>query len=223
MGEVRKLDGSVLEVIERAKAFSVPEEEFAAWEAGEARRRREAMLEASGVDSRLDAEGAKAIVEDAMEDTRALQLVKAWLMSSRPALVLLSQPGGGKTVASAWALARIPGRYYRARDLEELMLGDSLRERDMFRSARLGELLVIDELGSERQRGDAADMLQEVIDSRQRLPRRTMLMSNLTPTELLSRYDARTLDRLGINGDDDGIAILRSLPVTHSLRARSRR
>ncbi len=220
MGDLAKLDDALSAVIDRARTFAVSEEEFQAWETEEVTRQRKRLLDASGVSERLDSDGEKAIVANEMLDTRALQLTRGWLLSSRPALVLLSRPGGGKTVAAGWALARLPGRYYRARDLEELMLGTTVRERDAYRAARSCELLVIDELGSERGQGDAADMLQDIIDARQRLPRRTMLLSNLDPARLVARYDDRTLDRLGRGSDEHGIAILRSLPVEQSLRSR---
>jgi len=122
--------------------------------------------------------------------------------------MLLGDPGQGKTVAAAWALSRCAGRYIRANELCELR-ASRWRGRDRYQKHLTTELLVIDELGTEADISLAAPTLQDVIDARQRLPRRTLLLGN--DLDLVARYDARTLDRLGIEGDDHGIAILRTL------------
>lgn len=205
------LDEALQRVIERGRAALATPDEIARWESLQGRRDRADRLEASGIGERLDAAAAKALIEDTLAyDVRALELVRAWLPSPRAMLVLLSEePGLGKTTAAAWALSRLPGRYVRAQELSELRA--STRERGRYERLVRGELLVIDELGTERDAVDARDVLQDVVDVRQRLPRRTLLLGNLSKQAFEQRYDKRTLDRLGVGSDEVGIAIVRSL------------
>lgn len=215
-------------VLDRGMSQVPSEEEVARWHTNRERQDREDRLAASGILERLDERGARAILTDVAEPTRAIELVRPWLVSSRPVLVLLSvQPGLGKTVAAAWALSRVPGRYVRAEDLCEMReLGlaktaEGARERDRWYAHARAELLVVDELGLEKSPVQAQSNLQSLIDMRQRSPRRTLLLGNLSKTDLVERYDARTLDRLGVESDEAGIAILRSLSGP-SLRAGAR-
>lgn len=220
MGDLASLDDVLASVMDRGIALAATDEELAAWEAEETLRQRHERLVASGIAERLTESGIAALVHDRSEDTRALQLVRPWVAkNSRPMLVLLGDMGVGKTHAAAWALSRKPGRYIRARDLVELGHGGR-SDRAHFWEALRTELLVIDELGLERDETEARDTLQDVVDARQRLPRRTLLLGNLTAKELADRYDARTLDRMGAKSDDAGIAIFRRLRGKSRRRAR---
>lgn len=200
----------VLAEAQEATAWSP--EQVARWEAQQQHRDRRDRLDASGIIERLDEGGAPAIIDDTPMDTRALRLVRTWLMSSRPALVLLGDPGQGKTVAAAWALARMPGRYITAQSLCELHpLSKNWREKSRWYQHLRTELLVIDELNRETDATIATVCLQDVIDVRQRAPRRTLLLGNITLADFVKRYDGRTLDRLGVDSDHAGIAIVREL------------
>lgn len=221
MGEATPIDAELTRVLERGREVLATGEEIARWEAQQGRRDRAGRIETSGIGDRLDADATRAIVEDTLRsNVRALELVRAWLASPRAMLVLLSvEPGLGKTTAAAWALSRVHGRYVRAQELCELRA--AWRERERYDSMVRGELLVIDELGTERDATEARETLQDVVDLRQRMPRRTLLLGNLEPAEFESRYDKRTLDRLGVAGDDSGIAVVRSLKGTSLRRAPS--
>lgn len=218
MDEPSTIEDALASVLKRGMQSLASEDEIRAWEGELAVRNRRERLAASGIDERLDADGAEAIVHDRALDTRALQLVRAWVASSRPALVLLGDRGQGKTVAAAWALARCAGRYVRASDLCE-MREAGWRQRDAYQRHLRTELLVVDELGTEADLTAAARMLQDVVDARQRRPRLTLLLGNqMSREELAERYDPRTLDRLGTSGDEHGIALFRLLRG-RSLRA----
>ena len=174
------------------------------------RQARRDRLEHSGVLERMDEDGVSAVVSDRLGATAALQWVRTWMLAPRPALVLLGEPGVGKTIAAAWALTQRPGRYIRAEDLCEMRKEGGRRGRELYQAMLRPDLLVLDELGGETDLPLAAKTLQDVVDVRQRVSRRTLIMGNLkTRAELVSRYDKRTLDRLGVDRDEDGIAVFR--------------
>lgn len=204
------VDEHLRRVMERGAELVATDDELRRFEAQQIEHDRLQRIETSGISERLDEAGVHAIVHDRAKSTRALELVRAWVVSSRPVLVLLSRsPGLGKTVSAAWALARFNGRYVRAHDL--CVMRDERAQRQRYYQHLRAELLVIDELGLERNETDAKDMLLDVVDARQRLPRRTLLLGNLDKAAFVARYDARTLSRLGIDSDHAGIALIRSL------------
>lgn len=219
IGELK--DDELKRVLERGLEALATPEELECWEAQQARRDRRDRLDQCGIGDHLDQVSVAAVVDDALAPTRALHLVKLWMPSPRPALVLLSkEPGLGKTTAAAWALARSAGRYAAAQDLCELR--SDRRGRAEFERVIRGGLLVIDELGRERDAEEAHETFQAIIDVRQRSARRTLILGNLGLKELVARYDKRTLDRLGVlgyaqsqaEGDASGIAIVRMLDGT---------
>lgn len=67
-------------------------------------------------------------------------------------------------------------------------------DRSMQRMAVDTELLVLDDLGTER--GDGAAVVHAIIASRNAAQRRTVLTTNMAPPEFSERYGARILDRL---------------------------
>lgn len=210
MGDVASIGGTLEAVLRRAQDSVCTPEELAAWEASTEREERSARLEASGITERLTAQGIAALVHDRTKPTRALQFVQAWTLASRPMLVLLGDVGVGKTFAASWVLTRKRGRYARAQELVEMLHGNA-QQRDLFWRHARTEVLVIDELGLERDEAEARITLHEIVDARQRLPRRTLLLGNLTAQQVVQRYDARTLDRMGMLSDDAGVAVFRTL------------
>lgn len=168
--------------------------EVARYERGRVHDTRRELLVLSGVHDALDEEGREAIVRGQERPTRALHLVRQWLASRKPVLVLVGSVGIGKTVAAGHALASRPGRYLEAP--EACLLHRDRDGREAWRRLIRCELLVIDELGTEPHAGMAAETLQAVINVRQALPRRTLIMGNLSRLTLEKRYDARTVSRL---------------------------
>ncbi len=183
-------------VLAAAGATLASDAEVARWERRRAADARSELLSLSGVGEVLSRVGSELVIADKLRDTDALRLVQRWIASSTPALVLFGGKGLGKTVAAAWALSRVPGRYVEAATLCAMHRGDyGNPSEDFFRHAR-GELLVIDELGCEANIEHAIAALHDAVNRRQRLPRRTLLLGNLDREALIARYDARTLDRL---------------------------
>lgn len=210
MGDVTSMGAAMDRVLRRAQDSVCTPEELAAWEAGNEVEERRDRLDRSGITERLTAQGITALVTDQAKPTRALQFVQAWTLASRPMLVLLGDVGVGKTFGAAWVLTRKRGRYARAQELVEMLHGNA-QQRELFWAHARTEVLVIDELGLERDEAEARITLHEIVDARQRLPRRTLLLGNLDAGQVVQRYDARTLDRMGIRSDDAGIALFRSL------------
>lgn len=199
-----------------ARVRVVSDAELARYERRRERERREELLRTSGVAEVLSAHGLDAVVRDRCEPTRALELVQQWLASPWPVMLLCGPPGTGKTVAAAWALAARPGRYVELERLCQLR-----RERygdpgETYWRCLQAEMLVVDELGAEEDRARGVATLHEVIDRRQRCPRRTMLLGNLDASQLRARYDERTLDRLR------EVAVIRAVTGT-SMRPRARK
>ena len=161
----------------------------------------------------LTAEVARALCSGGLEDgpaRPAMEAVRSWVAASepRPLLVLAGGTGTGKTVAAAWALARIGGEYVRAVDLARR--SEPYRnEAEILRPAS-SELLVLDDLGTEASSDRGRDRrfmpaLYDVIDQRQGVmrrgtrwvPRRTLITTNLTKKQFREQYpDERILSRL---------------------------
>lgn len=168
--------------------------EVARYERGRAESARRELLVLSGVYDVLDEEGREAIVRGRERTTRALTLVRQWLASAKPVLVLFGTVGVGKTVAAASALAAHPGRYTEAADA--CSLHRDRDRRDEWRRLTRCELLVLDELGTEPNAAHAVETLQAIVNARQALPRRTLIMGNLDGAAFAKRYDPRTVSRL---------------------------
>lgn len=205
------IDGALAQVLSRLEDQIVSDEVVARWESRRAADLRHELLRHSGVLEVLSGAGADAVVANTCSSTRALDLVRQWMASSRPVFALFGGVGVGKTVAAAWALAHLPGRYVRADELTWMRRGEYGRPSDQYMRLLRGELLVVDELGIEEQAEHATATLYDVLDKRQRLPRRTLLLGNLDEDTLGTRYDARVLDRM------------REVAVIRSVRAKSMR
>jgi DNA replication protein DnaC len=202
-----------------AKLFRVPDldpEHQAQLEAERDREReREAQLErdiaAANARKRLD--GFKlplTAADEAMllEETLDLAFGKsiagivAWEAESytqHPWQLLIGSTGRGKTLAAAWMLNRVGGRYLKARDLERLYAAQFGKESDAFREWKANkELLVLDELGTEHDSAVLTAALLDLVDCRRGLGHRTIAIANMSEAALRARYpDLRLWSRLG--------------------------
>lgn len=138
---------------------------------------------------------ADRIITGNLDATEPMLAAREWLKAATGVLLMLGTRGTGKTVAAAWIVSRHPyARYVKAREFVRLSMaafGD-----DHLRYAELLEapLLVIDDLGTERDRERGKEALHDVVDDRLALP--TIVISNMDKEAFKARYDARTIDRL---------------------------
>jgi DNA replication protein DnaC len=196
----------VAEIIRRELAIgletALPEAEL---RAREERMRREALLaEASPA---ITPEDIAAIVDGKLKKTKSLGHVRQWLeiawgtresRTGRPVrfLALVGAVGVGKTVAAAYALAHEPGLYVTAEELRRRLCSSNWRDFDWQARVLRARLVVVDDLGAESREG-SREALFELVNRRMGEERAlTLLTGNLTESELIERYDARTIDRL---------------------------
>lgn len=212
------IDDELRGVLERLEARICEDSEIEAYELAEAVESRRRLLESSGIVDVLPPEDVEALALNSYRDGRAIDLVTQFVAQTqlsvgRPALVLMGGTGTGKTVAAGWALARTPGVFIEAGDLVRAQVaadGRSPRSPDVERWRRLTRtgLLVVDELGTERDIDDAQVAFREIINRRQDRRRPTILLGNVEPKVFWARFDSRTRDRLrvcafvrGLTGD----------------------
>lgn len=117
---------------------------------------------------------------------------------------LLGPVSIGKTVAAAWACARVGGYAIKAGEIPRIL---AMFERDeQARRIVICRLLVIDDLGTEPSKDGQpspffSSALYELID--ERLSRRaclTLITSNLSRANVVKRYEPRTIARLDHEG-----------------------
>lgn len=145
------------------------------------------------------------ITSEALSDsTEAMQAVRSFVQScAHWCLILLGEPGVGKTVAADWSLAH----HARLADCVSTPMACKLTGWDLgqaaFKSHTLpryarSEFLVLDDLWTEvlDGHGRVSAFLFELINRRWASQSRTIITSNLTPTQLRARYGGRIFDRL---------------------------
>lgn len=156
---------------------------IAEWEAERARQAQERVREAHGIPRRI-----WHLIDNpaALDDTAALEAVRAFLSSGKTFLVLAGGVGPGKTVAGAWASEQRGGLFVKAIDLVRTGTYDEERW-DELRGARL---LTIDDLGTEPrdEKGWAAANFEALIDHRYDWIRPTILTTNLPFDAFRTRY-----------------------------------
>jgi DNA replication protein DnaC len=150
-----------------------------------------------------------AIARAELEDTAAMQAVRALLASDQRILVLSGPKGCGKTTAAAWMVAqdisvRMPGGGEEGRAPEPQFL-------DVSKLARLSRykaeevepieecsLLVIDDLGMEYadEKGSFLATLDGVFNARYAAGLYTVITTNLPSKTFKERYGERLADRI---------------------------
>lgn len=212
-------------IAKAAEVCTATDDEIAAMESrleSEAQRDR---LAASGISRVLRASDKHAVLTNSLADTEALRKVKNWLALAtrtpkpgRNVLVLCGDPGLGKTVAAAWALSKRGGIYVKIdeylRDYDRWQRDRSFQDESstILRRYKRAHLVVLDELGRERNGDLARDAIYDLIDSRQTRRRElTLIITNLSADDMNERlgrgvYDDRTNDRLARDGWVTGVA-----------------
>lgn len=171
------------------------------------RNRRRVAVVASGV--AVTPEDLESIVADTLEPTTALRYVRSWLTRAttpepgRPAMRFLGLLGGtgiGKTVACAWAIAKLgSGVAVKAEELGRVLLGF---KRDQAAADRIlkARLLVIDDLGTEEMRGFSTALYESVDHRLSQAWALTAITSNLGLEAFEAKYESRTISRLRHRG-----------------------
>lgn len=137
----------------------------------------------------VDERDVERLIADDLEATDSLMAVQNFADSGRKVLLLTGDIGVGKTVASAWLLARRGGEYLRAERACGLFMaryGEPFEEQKRLKRTR--ELVVIDELGTERDPAQMMSVLLEVIDERRWKYQQTILVGNLNFEDFSARY-----------------------------------
>lgn len=163
------------------------------------RARRAAVLAREHVTLREDVEAA-IVTGSELEPGVSLSMTRRWIARADmpPVLVLAGATGCGKSVAAAWALAELDGKWRSADQLCRLFaadFGDQLDEQDAVTRCRL---LVIDDLGTERDAARMIGVLRHLIENRQHSARRhrTIITTNVDRNGFAARYgDERIASR----------------------------
>lgn len=131
--------------------------------------------------------------------TKAWGAVQAWLASPKPMLVLAGATGGGKTVAAIRAMAESGCR---SQFIRAVQVGAHYERWSSDRESGVQPLdvavgfMVVDDLGMESMDDRRTELaLDEIVDARQSMSRRTIFTTNLTADELRSRYSERVRSR----------------------------
>lgn len=172
----------------------------------EARARRALAMEHRGRtwEARVPTKFRGARLDDLDADQHPAA-VRAWLASDSPMLVLAGKsPGNGKThtaYAIGWA-AHESGQWVNAWTMADLNaalrpVGDEHEPQAWFTVSRC-DLLIIDDLGTERRTEWTQEQLHRLLDTRGRERRRTIITTNLSSAEIEDprRYDSRIADRI---------------------------
>lgn len=181
--------------LEGAGALATPEE-LDRWDADRDHDRRESLLRSSGIHDVLSTRAERRLLRGELDDTRALHWVRTWLKGQVPILGLFGPTDAGKTMAAAWALSERAGRYHTAADLCRERRASFGGPTAAYHAARVCALLVVDELGGEDDEAKAALTLEEILNFRQKLSRRTLLIGNIDQATFVQRYGERTFSRL---------------------------
>ena len=169
---------------------------------------REARLTESGIRGAITDADVAALVADDIGQTHALVTVQRWLnarssSSTRPlsVLVLVGQTGRGKTVAGAWLLARIGGRYVTAETLRRVVVSTHFRDSQVLEHLLNSRCVVLDDAGGEHDANSAAAAMFELVNRRAGHARAwTLITSNLPKPEFCERYGERTVRRIEHQG-----------------------
>lgn len=188
---------------------------------------RRVRLGESGIARRLE-EGDAGVILGGPARTPAYALVSAWVEqltdpSKRrptwgPWLWIGGPRGVGKTLAAAWAIAEVGGRYVTMRQLMEDTAAEQRRRSGLTRGPGAWHgryaaqcLLVLDEVGQEdaegrREQVDASralarHALHELVEHRRRKSTPTLVLTNKSAEAIRARfasghYDSRTESRL---------------------------
>lgn len=211
------IDDAVSAVIARVSSIAIASpEQLAALDASAARQAWGERLEASGIHAATRAEDRRLLLTDQLDPSYpALIATRTWLVKAlrrntpgRNVLVLAGSTGLGKTLAAAWAISREGGIYLK---VDELVRDYARWDRDrtaldattnVWRRYQRTRLVVLDEVGRERDASLMRDAFYKLVDERQSRRRQlTIMVTNLSAEDFKARlrsgvYDERSYSRL---------------------------
>lgn len=166
----------------------------------ETREIRESRIERLGKDARLitPADFGRVVSTEpgAMDGTKAWRLVERFARSGKCFLVMSGPRGVGKTVACCALKARLGGLIVSADEMTRAHRNEH-QEALRCRSAMADvSTLIIDDLGLEGDVDAGVRAFQATINERQGPGMRTVVTTNLSKTQIVTRYDARTTERI---------------------------
>jgi DNA replication protein DnaC len=154
----------------------------------------------------VTSDDARAIVDCRLQVTPALRAAQSFLRDAfgegsgagdrRRFIVLLGEPGRGKTVAGAWALAEYGGYYVSAPELRRLSTSKMWQDQDRFESLKRAKLVVLDDIGAEIVDGSNEEAVFDLVNARQVDRAVTIITGNLTRAQMVERYGKRVVDRI---------------------------
>lgn len=195
---------------ELAKAWDEAWEDDEKWEAKAAKKRRFAgapeCLAHLGVP-----ETVIASLKAGLTQTAALDAVTEWRKGKNAFLLLLGGVGSGKTSAAAktiwdefveggeeevrgWA-PRVDALFVPAYRLNGFSDYDK-HHREWLKEICGTELLILDDLGTERMGDGELSCVQRIVSERHARLRKTIITSNLTAKAFKERYGDRVVDRI---------------------------
>lgn len=184
--------------VERAEALGIT---LAELEVHQERQRAslDRVAAMNGAGSDLEPDDLEALVRGELRDEEPLRAVQGWFRGPgvRPILILCGAVGVGKTLAASWAIAEGGGgKLVHAPELGRRVFPYG-HETTIARLELTSAVMVLDDLGTEPDPNEKrwAEALALFVEKR-KARGRTIITTNLTPSELRVRYNARILDRL---------------------------
>ena len=141
-------------------------------------------------------------VFDGAADTQAVSEARTYAagdVTRGRALVLTGATGVGKTYAAVCVMRASAGVGMRVRFMDAGDLLETAREEAAWREMTDADFLVVDDLGTEYANdkgGWAKGRLDRLFRDRHGQQRATVITTNLSPAELVQRYDSRIVSRL---------------------------
>jgi DNA replication protein DnaC len=165
--------------------------------------RRAANLRDSGIEAALLPDDVRAVVKDLLRATQALEAVRKWyaarytgLRGAGSMMLLLGPCSRGKTVAEAWLLAQLGGRYVTA---ERLRLLKMARDggASFYKLVEDTKVLALDDVGVELDLPSAEVALHEFFQARMGMQNGwSIISSNLSLRGFVERFGERIEHRL---------------------------
>lgn len=168
------------------------------------RMRRERRLNLSRMAEVITDADVERIVEDRV-DTYASRIVRRFLVAAAKPdgarfCWLSGATGRGKTVAACLAIAIERGRYISAENVCLAYGAKTQQASDLRDHVRHCRLLVVDDVGTEKDHDAMKHALQQLVDARQGKGRLTILTGNASKDEVRAWLDPRTLERIEHQG-----------------------